>query len=70
MRRDWKELERLLEKPRAFRNAMLAPEMPEIPLRTAMFSLCSDNPHLILDKPRHYEKLLSNRKYRKDEPLF
>jgi hypothetical protein len=61
------ELEKLLEKPRAFRNAMLAPEMP---LRKAMFSLCSDNFSFVLDKPRHYEKLLSNRKYRKDEPLF
>lgn len=62
-----KDLKSLLEKPRAFRNAMIA---PDIPLRKTMISLCSDNLIGLVDKPRHYDKLLSNRKYRKNEPLF
>lgn len=57
----------LLDKPRAYRNALIA---PEIPVRQAMILLGSEAPNTFERAPRNYRKLRDNRKYKNDEPLF
>lgn len=60
------ELEKLINKPRAFRNAFMA---DNIPVRRTMILLGSDKPSAY-STPRHYKKLLENRKYKNNEPIF
>jgi hypothetical protein len=56
----------LLDKPRAYRNALIA---PGIPVRQAMIMLGADAP-TTFEIPRNYQKLRENRKHKNDEPLF
>lgn len=52
------ELEKLLNKPRAFRNAWVG---TNIPIRKTMILLGSETPNNY-STPKHYKKLIENRK--------
>lgn len=60
------ELEKLINKPRAFRNAFIA---ENIPVRRTMILLGSETP-TTYSTPRNYKKLMENRKYKNNEPIF
>lgn len=59
------ELERLIDKPRAFRNTSICKGV----IRRTMVLLGSEAP-TTFEIPQHYKRLIHNRKYRKNEPLF
>lgn len=62
-----KELEKLINKPRAFRNTLVSEGIPFI--RRTMILLGAEVP-TSYETPRHYKKLMENRKYRDNEPIF
>jgi hypothetical protein len=62
-----KELEKLINKPRAFRNKMISENVPFI--RRTMILLGAEVP-TSYETPRHYKMLMENRKYKNNEPIF
>jgi hypothetical protein len=60
------ELEKLINKPRAFRDADMGENMP---IRRTMILLGSDTPSTY-ETPRHYKKLRENRKHKNNESIF
>jgi len=60
------ELESLIDKPRAFRNSSIISGKP---LYRKMVFLGSDYPNA-METSKHHKKLIENRKYIKNEPLF
>jgi hypothetical protein len=61
-----KELEALIDKPRAFRNAFIA---ENVPVRRTMIILGSESPTKY-ETPRHYKRIVENRKAKNNEPIF
>jgi hypothetical protein len=53
-----KQLEALIDKPRAFRNAFIA---EKIPVRRTMIFLGSETP-TTYETPRHYKRIVESRK--------
>jgi len=60
------ELEKLINKPRAFRNISICDGAP---IRQTMIFLCSESLNTY-ETPRNYKRLIQNRKYKNNEPLF
>lgn len=61
-----RELEALINKPRAFRNVFVA---EKVPVRRTMILLGSEAP-TTFEKPRNYKKILDSRKAKDNEPIF
>jgi hypothetical protein len=61
-----KELEAIIDKPRAFRNAFIA---ENVPVRRAMIFLGSESPNAY-EIPRHYKRIVESRKIKNNEPIF
>ena len=59
------ELERLLNKPRAFRNTSICEGI----VRRTMIFLGSETP-TTFTTPKYYKQLIQNRKYKNEESLF
>ena len=61
-----KQLEALINKPRAFRNAFVA---ENVPVRRTMIFLGSETP-TTYETPRHYKRIIESRKAKSNEPIF
>jgi hypothetical protein len=64
-------IEKLIEKPRAFRNILVAPEILNCPIRQTMIFLGADVP-TSFETPRHHHRFRVNRKrkFNDNVPIF